>query len=414
MTILSALLGQPKMATIESPTLPLTSTTLLDWLGSPKVHSGVTVTEHGSLGMPAVWRAVNLIASTAASLPLHVYRSDAERRRLLSTGQAAKLLADPHPDLTPLELWELAYGSLCLWGNAYFLKLYNEVGLFTELWWIAPARVKTGRSSGGEKVYVIDGDVEHPKSDRQILHIPGFGYDGVCGVSPIRVAKQAIGLGMAAEEFGARLFGSGSLASGILQTEQRIGQEQADELKALWKSGGTGLESAHDIRVLGSGTKWQQLTIPPEDAQFIESRKFQITEVARMFGIPPHMLGETEKATSWGTGIEQQNIGFVVYTLRPWLTRVEQRLTKMLRPQAVYARYSVEGLLRGDSTTRAEFYAKLHGLGVFSANDILALEDRDPIGPAGDLRFVPLNLGVLGASAVPSEPTPAKLEESPA
>lgn len=380
---------------IENPAVPLTSTTLLDMLGVPKAAAGVSVNEKSALAMPAVWCAVNVIAGTAAALPLHAYRKKDDVRLREDNGPAVRLLAAPHPDMTPYELWETVYAHMLLWGNAYLLVLKNKLGEVAELWPIHPSRVKVGRASGGSKWYEVDG--ETPYDDGQILHLPAFGYDGVCGVSPIRIARQGIGLALAAEEYGARLFGSGSLASGILQTEQRLTQAQADKLKARWKARTGGLDKAHEVAVLDWGTKFQQLTIPPEDAQFIESRRFQIAEVARMFGLPPHMLMDTEKSTSWGTGIEQQGIGFVVYTLRRWLTRVEQRVTRVLRPEPVYARYSVEGLLRGDSTQRSAFYKAMWEIGVYSTNDIRRLEDQGPVA-GGDVRYRPLNMGVLGAA----------------
>lgn len=381
---------------IENPAVPLTSTAIVDWLGGPKVHAGVTVSEESAMGMPAVWRAVNLIAGTAASLPLHPYRVVGDVRTRVTSGQAAALLDDPHPDMTPFELWELTYTHVLLWGNAYLRVLKNRNGQIQELWPIHPGRVRAGRETEtGLKIYEID-RAEDPLFDDQILHIPGPGYDGVCGVSPIRMARQGIGLALAAEEYGARLFGSGSLASGILQTEQRLTQGQADALKARWKAKVGGLDKAHDVAVLDAGLKFQQLSIPPEDAQFIESRKFQIDEVARMFGIPPHMLMQTEKSTSWGTGIEQQTLGFVKFALRPsWLARFEQRVTRLLRPQAVYAKYSLEGLLRGDSAQRAAFYREMWSIGAYSTNDILRLEDLPPV-EGGDVRYRPLNMGELG------------------
>lgn len=382
-------------ASVENPAVPLTSTSLLNWMAGPKVEAGVTVNETSSLGMPAVWRAVNLIAGAAASLPLHAYRTGDQGRRVVTTGQAAALLRDPHPDMTPFELWETVFAHMLLWGNAYLWIGRNTLGQVAELWPIHPGRVKVGRTSDvGRKVYSIDsGDMEH--DDSTILHLPAFGYDGVCGVSPVRIARQGIGLALAAEEYGARLFGSGSLASGILQTDQRLTQEQADMLSARWKTKRAGLKSAHETIILDAGAKFHQLTIPPEDAQFLQSRSFQISEVARMFGVPPHMLMDTDKSTSWGTGIEQQSIGFVVYTLRPWLTRVEQRVSRMLRPQPVYARYVVEGLLRGDSTQRAAFYKQMWDIGVLSTNDIRELEERGPV-EGGDTRYRPLNMGQLG------------------
>lgn len=400
-------------AGVETPAVPLTSTTLLEWFGPEKSHAGISVSEESSLGMTAVWRAVNLIAGTSAALPLHAYRKADDVRVPVAPGsQAALLLDDPHPDMTPFELWETVYAHLLLWGNAYLRKLHNGLGQLVELWPIHPSRVKVGRESEtGAKIYLLDGNVDQEMTDRQILHIPGFGYDGVCGVSPIRLARQGIGLALAAEAYGAKLFGSGSLATGILQTEQRLEQGQADALKQRWKAKAAGIANAHDVVVLDAGAKFQQLSIPPEDAQFIESRKFQIDEVARMFGIPPHMLMQVDRSTSWGTGIEQQLIGFVQFSLQPtYLTRVEQRITKILKPQPVYAKYSLEGLLRGDSAARSAFYTAMWNIGVLSTNDICRLEDRPPVGPEGDVRYRPLNMGVLGqedpAPALPAGPAP--------
>lgn len=392
MTLLGAAF-QPRAASVNNPSVPLTSATLVDWLtGGDRSHSGKAVTEATSLGMPAVWRAVNLIAGAAASLPLHAYREGDVGRERVNSGQAASLLSRPHPDMPPFELWETVFAHMLLWGNAYLWIGRDRLGRISELWPIHPARVKVGRTSEtGTKVYSVDnGEREH--TDGTILHLPAFGYDGICGVSPIRVARQGIGLALAAEEYGARLFGNGSLASGILQTDQRLTQDQADALSARWKAKRAGLKGAHETIILDSGAKFQQLTIPPEDAQFLQSRSFQISEVARMFGVPPHMLMDTDKSTSWGTGIEQQSIGFVVYTLRPWLTRVEQRLTRLLRPEAVYARFSVEGLLRGDSAQRAAFYKTMREVGALNGNEIRELEERGPI-EGGETYWMPLNYG---------------------
>jgi HK97 family phage portal protein len=392
------------MASLENPQVPISSANIASMFGPESgTHTGRAVTPETALCISAVWRAVNLISTTSAGLPMHAYKNSEDddiRRR--AGGAAARLIADPHPDLTPLELWELVYGSLCLYGNAYLLKLHNRVNELSELWWVNPTRVKVMRldkgPDAGQKRYVLDGNEDQPYSDKLMLHIPGFGYDGVCGVSPIRAAREGLGLSLAAEEFGGRFYGSGSLATGILQTEQVIDQTQAERLKALWKLGGSGLDSAHDIRVIGAGAKFQQLTIAPEDAQFLETREFQVTDVARWFGIPPHLLMQTEKSTSWGTGIAAQNLAFVQYTLGGYLQRVEQRLTKAVRPGPVYIRYALEGFLRGDPASRAAFYKAMWDFGAFSTNDIRRLEDMEPVD-GGDTRYVPLNYGVLGAPA---------------
>lgn len=405
-------------ATIESPTVPISSQSILEFIGAEQTGAaGMSVTESNSLGISAVYRAVNLIASTAAGLPLHAYSDsdDDDVRLKMPKGSAAQiLLRNPHPDMTPFEWKEMIFVHLALWGNAYLRKLRNGLGQVVELWVIHPSRVRSGRDTEvGTKVYVIDGKVDEPLSDNEILHIPGFGYDGVCGVSPIRAARQGLGLAMAAEQFGASLFGSGSLASGILQTEQRLEQKDANALAKRWRDRTAGIKNAHDVVVLDRGAKFQQLSIPPEDAQFIESRKFQVEEVARMYGVPPHMLMQTDKSTSWGAGIEQQSIGFVVFSLSPWLIRVEQRLTKLIRPAAAYAKFNVDGLKRGDSQQRAQFYAQMWQLGVFSTNDIRRLEDLPPV-PGGDARYVALNFGELGAPPAPAPATPAPVEQESA
>lgn len=384
---------------VEDPETPLGLDSLDSLFAGQPTASGQRVTEEKSLGISTVWRAVNLIASSVASLPLHAYKSQ-EGARVKAGGRAAKLLADPHPDMTPFDLWEIVGAHLLLWGNAYLLLRGTPQDPIAEMWPIHPGRVKVGRLGGptsmGKKIYLVDDSKVY--TDDDILHIPGFGYDGICGVSPIRAARQGIGLALAAEEFGATLFGSNSLATGVLQTEQRLTQEQAQQLQARWTARRASL-GPYDPIVLGGGLKFDQLSIPPADAQFLQSREFQVAEVARMFGIPPHMLMSTEKTTSWGSGIEQMSIGYVVYTLRFILTRIEQRLSRVLRPQAVYARFSVEGLLRGDSAQRSAFYRTMWELGALSTNEIRELEERPPV-EGGDVRFRPLNFGELDAAGV--------------
>lgn len=380
--------------------MPISSASVLEFIGGEKAtDAGVTVTEKKALGIMSVWRSVNLIAGTSAALPLHAFKMTPNgTREQLTSGRAFELLDQPHPDMTPFELWEMVYAHIALWGNAYLRKVRSPASgtMAAQFWPIHPARVKAGRTSQrGTKVYEVDGGKE-VHTDETILHIPGFGYDGICGVSPVRAARQGLGLALAAEAFGAKLFGNGSLATGILQTEQRLTPDQADVIHKRWRDKVSGLNRAHETIVVDAGAKFHQLSIPPEDAQFLQSRSFQVTEVARMFGIPPHMLMDTEKSTSWGTGIEQQTIGFAVYTLRPWLTRVEQRLTREIKPQAAYARYSLEGLLRGDSAQRASFYRAMWEIGALSSNEIRALEERGPVD-GGDTYYRPLNMGELGS-----------------
>lgn len=417
----AALRGEFGPSSLENPLRPLTSSSLVDWLVGPTPDSGVNVTERTALGMPAVYRAVALLSGTVASLPLHAYKDGpGDSREKVKDA----LLESPHPDLTRFEWLELGMVHNLTWGNTYFRKLKDEAGNLRELWPIEPSRVKVGRAKNGHKVYAVstsdlgtaagldtgqDLEGRLPLTDEEILHVPGLGYDGTIGLSPIGLARQGISLALAAEKYGAKLFGSGNLLTGILTTDQKLSMEQADAIKARWKAQHSGMAAAHDIGVLGQGTKFQSITVPPEDAQFIESRRFQIAEVARIYGVPPHLLMDTERSTSWGTGIEEQSLGFVVYTLRPWLLRFEQRLTRLL-PTDVYARFSVEGLLRGDSEARAAFYTAMWQLGAFSTNDVRRLEEMPPV-EGGDVRYRPLNMGELGKPDPPPTAPPAPPEE---
>ncbi|MFJ1964892.1 phage portal protein [Streptomyces massasporeus] len=409
-----SLFGLFDRRSVENPAVPLTATSLLSLLGGAAGESGVAVTETNAMRMPAVWRAVSVIANVSAALPLHTYATGTKDRTTVP------LLEDPHPELTRFELWRLVYVHRLLWGNAYLQKVRNGAGDVVQLWPIRPDRVKVDREkptpeNPGAKVFWIadDNGVRHRRTSREILHLPALGYDGVTGCSPIRAAAEGIGLGLAAEKSAAKLYGSGNMISGVLQTEQRLTKEQAEQLKAGWKAKLSGSQAAHDIAVLDSGASFQPVTMPYKDSQFLESRQFQVVEVARMFGVPLFLLMETQKSTSWGTGLEQQAQGFVTWDLAPtWLTPTEQRVTKELLPTTEYAKYQLGGLLRGDSSARATFYRAMRDSGAYSANDIRDLEDLTPIeGPEGDMRLQPMYMAPLGsdplaAQAAPADPGP--------
>ncbi|MFJ4712714.1 phage portal protein [Streptomyces sp. NPDC088785] len=398
-----------RRASVESPAVPLTSNNLLHMLGGTPGEAGVPVTETRALHMPSVWRSVSVIANVAAGLPLHTYTSGSRDRT------DVPLLLEPHPELTRFELWRLVYVHRLLWGNAYLQKIRNGAGQIVQLWPVRPDRVKVDREKPGDgnpggKVFWVEDDsgVRQRLTTREILHLPALGYDGVTGCSPIRAAAEGIGLGLAAEKAAARLYGSGNMISGILQTEQRLNPEQAASLKASWKAKVHGAGSASDVAVLDAGASFQPVAMPYRDSQFLESRQFQVVEVARMFGVPLFLLMETQKSTSWGTGLEQQAQGFVTWDLAPtWLTPTEQRVNKELLGTRVYAKYQLGGLLRGDSSARAVFYRAMRDTGAYSANDIRELEDLPPIpGPEGDMRLQALAMAPLGSDPLAGEGGP--------
>lgn len=385
-------------ANIENPLVPLTSANVLSYFQGMPTDAGVSVNEISALQIAAVWRAVNLIAGTSASLPLHTFVNGSRKRTV------NRLLDFPHPDLTPYELWEWAYTSVALWGNAYFRKVRNAAGMQTWLLPIDPGAVKVGRTKydpdlNSSKVFEVrreDGGT-YAWTSYEVLHIPGFGYDGTCGTSPIAMARQSLGMTIAAERHGARLFGGGSMPAGLLTSDDRLTPADAEVLKARWKERVRG--RGDDIAVLGQGMRFQPITMPNTDAQFLESRQFQVAEIARWFGIPPHMLYDVDRSTSWGTGIEQQGIQFVVYSLRPWLTRFEQRITREATPQGNYSKYVVEGLMRGDSAARAAFYTQMLNNGALNIDEVRDLEDREPLpGGLGQMYRGPLNMAPLGAA----------------
>ncbi|SED26890.1 phage portal protein, HK97 family [Streptomyces sp. 2231.1] len=409
-----SLFGLFERRSVENPAVPLTSASLTSLLGGSAGQAGVPVSETGSLHMPAVWRSVSVIANVAAALPLHTYAAGSRNRT------SVPLLEDPHPELTRFELWRLVYVHRLLWGNAYLQKVRNGGGQVVQLWPIRPDRVKVDREppsadNPGGKVFWIQDDsgVRQRRTSREILHLPALGYDGITGCSPIRAAAEGIGLGLAAEKAAARLYGSGNMISGVLQTEQRLNKEQADQLKASWKAKLSGHQAAHDVAVLDSGASFQPVTMPYRDSQFLESRQFQVVEVARMFGVPLFLLMETQKSTSWGTGLEQQAQGFVTWDLAPtWLTPTEQRVQKELLTDGQYAKYQLGGLLRGDSAARATFYRAMRDTGAFSADDIRDLEDLTPIGGTeGGMHLQPLYMAPLGTD--PTTPTAPAADSAP-
>jgi HK97 family phage portal protein len=408
-TLLGGFLATRNAAVQASPLdAPMSGAQMMEWFGGFDQTSHARVNEYTALGLAAVWRAMQLTCNVPASLPFHAYKQNGDSR-VLAGGQSEMLMSDPHPDMTPFEFWQTVYMHRRLWGNAYVRKLTNRLGQYAELWPVHPSRVAVGRESeAGRKVYAIDGGAE-VLSDDQILHLPGIGYDGICGVSPIRAARESVGLGLSAQRFGGKFYENGALATGVLQTEQRLTQTQADQLSKRWQEKRSGMTNAYGTIVLDKNAKFTQLSIAPGDAQFLESRRFQITEVCRWFGLPPFLMFETETSTSWGTGLEQQALAWVKFDLQPELTAVEQRVTKhVLRPGSVYARYSIEGLLRGDTAARAAFYKAMWEVGALSTNEIRAFEEQ-PAVEGGDVRYRPLNMGQLGTTdtaSTPATPTP--------
>jgi HK97 family phage portal protein len=398
---------------------------LLDLFGGKPVSSGVTVTEDKALTSTVVWACVQLIAGTLGSLPLIHYRrlANGGKERATDTRLYRLLHDTPNDEMSASTFAETLTVHVLLWGNAFAEIRYDNRGQVGALWPIEPWRVQGKRTEAKELYYLVDGQTKLAADE--MLHIPGLTPDGVWGYSPIQKAREALGLLLAAEKFGGVFFGQGSSFGGILTHPGKLNEAAEKNLRNSLEQRAQGVERAHNFIILQEGIRYDKVGIPPDDAQFLETRKFQVGEIARIFGVPPHMVGDVERSTSWGTGIEAQNIGFVTYTLRRWLVRFEQEITrKLISPlerNLQFVEFLVDGLLRGDTQTRYAAYQVGRNGGWFSANDIRRLENLDPLGPDGDVYLVPMNMvpadrldDVIDAQVAPKTPPPTASAPPPA
>ncbi|MGH3496310.1 MAG: phage portal protein [Nocardioidaceae bacterium] len=374
---------------LENAELPLTNESLLGLLGGAPTASGAPVTPDGAMRVGAALRGTQIIAAGIAGLPLKTYAGGS------ATRETNKPAITGHNEYqTSFERWETVVAHMVLWGNAFLFKTRDAAGNVVRLTPIHPSRVQVDAVDSLElgglvRRFVVDGK---PWTAFEVLHIPCMSLTGVSGIGPIRAARESVGLALSAERASAKLFAQGLMLDGFLTTDAGLDQKQANALKRKWRRTLQGAEHAGDVGILDSGAKFQSLTMPFKDAQFLESRKFQVTEIARLLGLPGWMLNDQEKSTSWGTGMEQQFRTFVTLTLKPYMQRIEQRVTAELLYGAQYAEFVVEGLLRGDSAARAAFYASGIVNHWMVPNEARAKENLPPL-PGGDEPFSPNTTG---------------------
>lgn len=374
---MKTLFGERRGNPFENPATPLTSVALLQMFGGMTTDAGISVDENTALTFSAVYRSVMLIGGLVAGFPLKAYRY-ADKKEVPCKALQPQLAGTN----TPYERWETVMFHLLLWGNGYLQKVRSQAGTIIDLRPIHPGYVSL-TVEDGVKIFRIRDDksgAERPYTNYDILHIPGPSLDGVKGLGPIQLAKQSVAIGLAGDTMAAKFFGKGALLSGILTTDRVLTQGQADSVKARWNEKMMGVNHAHDVAVLGAGTKFQPLSIPPDAAQFLQSRQWQVTDIARWFGVPPFLIGELTKSTSWGTGLEQINTSFLQYTLRPWLRRIEQRVTReVTEPATQYAEFLVDELLRADTLSRYQAYQFALMNGWLTRNEVREMENREPI-----------------------------------
>jgi len=350
--------------------------------------SGKSVNERTAMQTTAVYACVRILAEAVASLPLHVYRynPDGGKERVPYHPLYYLLHDEPNSEMTSFVFRETLMSHLLLWGNAYAQIIRDGSGRVLELYPLLPDRMDVDRTTNGEIYYTYRCDMGEIITLRrdEVLHIPGLGFDGLIGYSPIAMAKNAVGMALATEEYGAKFFANGANPGGVLEHPGTI--KDIKRVKDSWNAAYQGTDNAHKVAVLEEGMKFQSIGIPPEQAQFLQTRKFQINEIARVFRIPPHMVGDLEKSSF--SNIEQQSLEFVKYTLDPWVIRWEQSLQQALilpsEKSKVFIKFNVDGLLRGDYKSRMDGYSTGIQNGFMSPDDVRHLEDMNPIpGGAG-------------------------------
>ncbi len=367
--------------------------------------AGKSVNERSAMQMTAVYACVRILSEAVAGLPLHLYRykDDGGKEKAIDHSLYHLLHDEPNKEMSSFIFRETLMTHLLLWGNAYAQIIRNGKGEVIALYPLMPNKMKVDRGEDGEIYYLYSRstDEANTKEDssvvltpREVLHIPGLGFDGLVGYSPIAMAKNAIGLAIATEEYGAKFFANGAAPSGVLEHPGTI--KDPKRLRENWNSTFGGSANSGKVAVLEEGMKYTPISISPEQAQFLETRKFQINEIARIFRVPPHMVGDLEKSSF--SNIEQQSLEFVKYTLDPWIIRWEQSLSRSLlssdEKKTYFFKFNLEGLLRGDYASRMNGYATARQNGWMSANDIRELENLDKI-PAelgGDLYLINGNM----------------------
>jgi HK97 family phage portal protein len=381
----------------RSNTLKNPSGWLRDALSGAKSATGVSVNENTALSLSAVYASVRLISETVASLPLSVYeKTDKGKQKAVNHPLYEVLHYQVNNEMTSFSWRKTSFVHLLMRGNAYSEIEYDNAGQVRGLWLLPPDRVSKFRKPNGNIAYKISlpngGDVELP--DWKVLHLFGISKDGLTGMSPLQLAKEMFGLGIALEQHAAYFFGNGARPGGFIETQHSLSDKARERLKQDFEKLHQGLSNSHRIALLEEGMSYKQLQLPNDQMQFIESRKFSVEEIARFFNVPPHMIQSLDRATF--SNIEHQAIQYVVHSIRPWLVNFEQELRRSLftevEKKKYFAEFNVEGLLRGDSQSRSEYYNKMFQIGAYTINDIRELENMNTIGEEGNIHYVPLNM----------------------
>lgn len=394
----------------RAATISIGDPAFVDFFGLGTNLTGVPVNELSSLGVAAVWRAVTVLSSAVAGLPLKTYRATDDGEHL----QVGSFLDDPagFEAMTPYEWVETIMAHLCLHGNAFLLHVYGGAGQIVGLLPVHPGAVGLMLDADvpGGKIFQVtlkDG-TRHDLTAVDMTHIPGMTTDpNGRGLSPISVARNSMGTTIAGDRSAARLFGNGMLISGLVTPLEDMTEEEAKQIKEGLRAKMLGVDNAGDVAVINRQLKFEKWSMTPEDSQFIESRRFQIEEISRIFGVPPHLLMDMERQSSWGTGLIEQNQAWARYTLSGWTTRIEQRLSRLL-PKPRFCEFDYKGLLRPTPGEEINLLlAEVNG-GLISLNEARKVLNLPPVETGDTLRLPP------GQVPPAEEPNPMEVQGEPA
>lgn len=374
---------------------------LVEAFGGIPSSAGIVVNEETAIRASAVYACVHVISETIATIPLNLYMVENDKRRIDAAHPLHRLLHfAPNPECSSVIWREYMQACLLLWGNCYAEKQYDNSGRLVGLWPLHPMCVRPERRNRKRVYFVrltpVAPEIEIPAE--KMFHIPGLGFDGVKGYSIIRIiAKQAVGLALATEEFGARLFSNGAMPGGVLEHPKALSPAAHIRLREEWNKYHSGPANSHRMAILEEGMKWNPVGIPPEDAQFLETRKFQVEEIARIYRVPLHMIGALDRATF--NNIEHQSIEFVRNTIEPICVRWAQELHRQVldeseRQSGRFFGFKTERLLQGDLKSRYEAYAIGRQWGWLSPDDVQDKEGENHIGEenGGHLYLAPMNM----------------------
>lgn len=366
-------------------TLAHPSPELRSALGTILSKVGIHINAKNALQTTAVFACVRLVSESIASLPLFLYRKTSTGKEKATDNSLYGVLHDvPNPETDSFQFWQAFAANMLLYGRGYAEVVRNNAGQVVQMWNITTPYVKVRRNSETQELeYVVtpSGKEQFVLQKDQIFRVDWFSIDALNAFRPLELAQNAIGLGEAAEEFAADYFKNGTNVGGIIEWPEIMTDEQLESFKKDVRKGYEGLSNTARLMFLEQGAKFQKVTDSPQESQMLETRKFQVEEVARFYNVPLHMIGDLDHATF--SNIEQMSLNYVIYTLRPYLVRIEraavaQLLTSFDR-QSLFTKFSVDALLRGDYKSRMDGYAVARQNGWMSANDIRSLEDMDSI-----------------------------------